>query len=211
MEWMTEKRGTNPKAPELDTPQDHHRHTSHLFGVYPGSQISVKKTPELAAAAKVSLAARGDSGDVREWSFAWRTALWARLFDGDRAHGQLQQLFSARNTCINLFGLHPPMQMDGNFGIAAAMCEMLLQSQDDEVRLLPALPAAWPEGSFKGLRARGGFEVDASWAGGALATATVRNVSTEAGTCRLAYGQAAVTADLAPGESRTFGADAWRR
>jgi alpha-L-fucosidase 2 len=110
LEWATEKCGTNAiaKMPELDTPNDHHRHTSHLFGVYPCNQISFTKTPALAAAAKVSLDARGinTDSDVREWSFAWRTALYARLQDGENAHHMLQQIFSAWNTCPNLFGLH---------------------------------------------------------------------------------------------------------
>ena len=115
LEWMTEKNGTNavPGSPELDTPNDHHRHTSHLFAVYPGRQISVQKTPALAKAAKVSIDARGifSDSDVREWSFAWRTALYARLGDAEDAHHMLEQLFSDRNTCPNLFGLHPPMQI----------------------------------------------------------------------------------------------------
>jgi len=205
LEWMVEKKGTNAlaKYPELDTPNDHHRHTSHLFAVFPGDQISVTKTPKLAAAAKVSLVARGiaNDSDVREWSFAWRTALYARLRDAENAHKMLLQLFSARNTCPNLFGLHPPMQMDGNFGITAGIAEMFLQSQAAEIELLPALPAEWPAGKISGLRARGGYEISESWQNGKLISATVKNVS-GGGKCKIRYGGKMVSLNLQPGETK---------
>jgi alpha-L-fucosidase 2 len=207
LEWHTEKIGTNviAKNPELDTPKDHHRHTSHLFAVYPGTQISSSKTPELAKAAKVSLDARGiaNDSDVREWSFAWRTALYARLGDGENAHKMLQQLFSARNTCINLFGLHPPMQIDGNFGITAGIAEMLMQSQAGEIQLLPALPAAWPTGKISGLRARGGYELGLKWQAGKLSAATIRNVSGDE-KIKVRYGNKLVELSLKKGEAKNL-------
>jgi alpha-L-fucosidase 2 len=190
-EWMTDR----------DDPKDHHRHTSHLFAVYPGTQISVVKTPALAQAAKVSLDARGiDAGsDVREWSFAWRTALYARLGDGESAHRMLQQLFSARNTCPNLFGLHPPMQMDGNFGITAGICELLVQSQAGEIQLLPALPQAWPTGKISGLRARGGFTVDLAWKDGKLTEAVIHGST--GGVCQVRCGDKVATLKISAGQS----------
>jgi len=164
-EWMVDR----------DDPNDHHRHTSHLFGLYPGEQFSVSKTPALAAGARKSLDARGPTGDVREWSLAWRTALYARLHDGESAHGMFQYLLSNQHSCLNLFGLHPPMQMDGNFGITAGVCEMLMQSYAGEIELLPAIPKAWVAGTVKGLKARGNFIVDISWADGKVTSYSIRS------------------------------------
>ena len=199
LEWMTEQHNTN--NPELDTPNDHHRHTSHLFAVYPGDQISPQKTPALAAAAKTSLDARGDTGDVREWSFAWRAALYARLHDGQDAHRELQQLFSTRKHVSESVWNASPMQIDGNFGITAAMCEMLMQSQTGSIDLLPALPKEWPSGMVKGLRARGGFTMDIQWENGKLISATI--YSSAGNDCHLQYGGIIRDIKLQSGKSIT--------
>jgi len=206
LEWMHEQH--NPQSPELDTRNDHHRHTSHLFAVYPGTQITVAQTPALAAAAKVTLDARGiDSGsDVREWSFAWRASLYARLRDPENAYDMVRHFFAARNSSPNLFGLHPPVQLDGDFGITAAIAEMLLQSQTGQIELLPALPGEWPNGEISGLRARGGYEVNLAWRAGRLVSATVKNVSGD-GHCQVRYGDKVVALQVKRGHAKSLNAD----
>lgn len=177
MEWMEEK-------PELE--KGHHRHTSHLFAVYPGSQISIEATPKLAEAARVSLEKRGEVGDSRRsWTWAWRTALWARMAQPERAHGCVAGLL-AHNTLPNLWTTHPPFQIDGNLGITAGMAEMFVQSHSESIQLLPALPEVWPVGFVKGLRLRGGHIIDLAWSGGKLTEATITPAST--GELSLSYG-----------------------
>ncbi len=172
LEWLDEKKNMD----ELDTPQDHHRHTSHLFAVFPGHQISVALTPDLAKAAKVSLQARSDLGsDVTEWAFTWRTALYARLRDGEMAHHEHLEYLDKKFD--NMFGWLGCFQIDGNLGIPAAMAESLLQSHAGSIELLPALPPEWKTGSVTGLRARGGYQVDISWKDGELAQAIIHNLS----------------------------------
>ena len=182
---------------DLQAKDIHHRHVSHLFGLYPSWQINTRDTPELAAAAKKSLEIRGDQ--ATGWATAWRINLWARLGDGDHAYSILNFLLSPQRTYPDMFDAHPPFQIDGNFGGASAIAEMLLQSHNGEIDFLPALPKAWPAGSITGLRARGGFDVDLSWKEGKLATATVRSTTGTQATLR--YGAATKQIKLRPGES----------
>ena len=175
----------------------HHRHVSHLFGLYPSWQINRRDTPELAAAAKRSLEIRGDQ--ATGWATAWRINLWARLGDGDHAFSIFSFLLSPQRTYPDMFDAHPPFQIDGNFGGTAAIAEMLVQSHNGEIEFLPALPKAWPAGSVKGLRARGGFEVDVSWKEGRLTSSTVR--STAGMAVRLRYGDATKDIRLRQGQA----------
>ena len=191
-EWMVDR----------DNPKDRHRHLSHMIAIHPSRQISPLTTPKLAQAARVSMNARGDG--ATGWSKAWKINIWARLHDGDRAHKLLSEMIRG-NVFNNLFDAHPPFQIDGNFGYASGVCEMLLQSHMGEIHLLPALPSIWKSGSAKGLLARGAHVVDIQWADGKLTRCRIH--SRKGSDVVLRYGKQTRRLKLQAGQTREL--DGW--
>jgi alpha-L-fucosidase 2 len=186
-----------------------HRHVSHLFALHPGHYISPLRTPKFTDAARKTLEIRGDGGTG--WSKSWKINFWARLHDGNHAHKLLQELLkltgvegtdyaNGGGTYLNLFCAHPPFQIDGNFGGTSGIAEMLLQSQDGVINLLPALPDVWATGEVKGLKARGGFEIDMTWKDKKITRIIVK--SAFGGNCRLKLPNALTNAKLQTAKGR---------
>ncbi len=197
---------------DVDDPNEHHRHVSHLWGVYPGADITWETSPDLMKAARQSLLFRGDEGTG--WSLAWKINFWARFLDGDHAYGLLKLLFRVKDetsanpgggSYINLFDSHPPFQIDGNFGAAAGIVELLVQSHQGFIDVLPALPKALPSGRARGVCARGGFELDLTWKDGRL---TGLEILSRAGLpCRVRYHGRTAEFATEKGKRYTLGSD----
>jgi len=183
---------------DIDDPKDEHRHVNHLFGLHPGHTISPLTTPELAEASRIVLNHRGDG--ATGWSMGWKLNQWARLHDGNRSYKLFGNLLK-NGTADNLWDIHPPFQIDGNFGGTAGVTEMLLQSHAGCLHFLPSLPDAWASGKITGLRARGNFGVDLEWQSGRLVKAVVTSNSGE--TCHVRYGDLTLDFPTQKGKSYT--------
>ena len=181
---------------DIDDPKDKHRHVNHLFGLHPGRTISPITTPELSTASRIVLEKRGDG--ATGWSMGWKLNQWARLHDGNHAYLLFQNLLK-NGTADNLWDMHPPFQIDGNFGGTAGIIEMLMQSHMGFIHLLPALPDKWASGDVIGLCARGNFEVDIHWEKGELVKAVIRSGS--GGMCSIRYKDSMVNFDTKAGKS----------
>ncbi len=193
MEWPEEFEEASPG----------HRHVSHLFGLHPANIISVTETPDFAEAARKTLDYRlANGGGHTGWSRAWIINFFARLQDGEKCHENIQALLGL-STLPNMFDNHPPFQIDGNFGGCAGVAEMLMQSHAGEIHLLPALPSAWKSGSVKGLKARGGYEVDIAWENGELTEAVIRSAAD--GKCKVRYNEELSSFNVEAGEKIMFG------
>lgn len=201
-EWMEDR----------DDPENHHRHVSHLWAVYPGNEINYEETPDFMEAAKQSLEYRGDNGTG--WSLAWKINFWSRFKDGNHAYKLVHKLLSPAEkpdgkvgggSYPNLFDAHPPFQIDGNFGGASGILEMLIQSHLDKIELLPALPTALPEGSVSGIVARGGFELSFKWENSILTEVEV--VSNKGTICKLSYNNLNIVFDTKSGKKYKFDAN----